>query len=132
MLKDIKISNNKLNIVTLTVILLFLAYFSACFGVSINYLNTIANQVTTNAQLYQEQPALQYTYLYFLTDILLDSSETTPDQQTRYQNMVTSVYSLLDDREQAKINGNNWLLSVDNATFCSVINNYISTAFEQQ
>ena len=41
MLKDIKISNNKLNFVTLTVILVFLTYFSTCFGVSISYLNQI-------------------------------------------------------------------------------------------
>lgn len=39
MLKDIKISNNKLNMVTLTVILVFLTYFSTCFGVSLSYLN---------------------------------------------------------------------------------------------
>ena len=41
MLKDIKISNNKLNMVTLSVILIFLTYFSVCFGVSMNYLNQI-------------------------------------------------------------------------------------------
>jgi hypothetical protein len=35
MLKDIKISNNKLNIVTLSVIFVFLTYFSVCFGISL-------------------------------------------------------------------------------------------------
>jgi|LauGreDrversion4_2_1035121.scaffolds.fasta_scaffold332189_1 hypothetical protein len=48
MLKEIKISNNKLNLITLSVILIFLAYFSTCFGVSISYLNQISNQVSTN------------------------------------------------------------------------------------
>ncbi len=74
MLKDIKISNNKLNMVTLSVILVFLTYFSTCFGISLSYLNQIQSQVQTNTQLYSEQPALQYTYLYFLTDILLDNT----------------------------------------------------------
>jgi len=80
MLKDIKISNNKLNMVTLSVILIFLAYFSTCFGVSLQYLSQINSQIQTNTQLYSEQPALQYTYLYFLTDILLDGSETTDEE----------------------------------------------------
>jgi hypothetical protein len=35
MLKDIKISNNKLNITTLAVILIYLIYFSTCFGISL-------------------------------------------------------------------------------------------------
>ena len=48
MLKDIKISNNKLNMVTLSVILIFLTYFATCFGVSLSYLNQISSQVTTN------------------------------------------------------------------------------------
>jgi hypothetical protein len=39
MLKDIKVSNNKLNMITLSVIVVFLTYFSACFGVSLKYLN---------------------------------------------------------------------------------------------
>lgn len=39
MLKDIKVSNNKLNMVTLGVILVFLTYFSTCFGISLNYLS---------------------------------------------------------------------------------------------
>ena len=72
MLKDIKISNNKLNMVTLSVILVFLTYFATCFGVSLSYLGQIKDNVEINTQLYSEQPALQYTYLYFLTDILLD------------------------------------------------------------
>lgn len=54
MLKDIKISNNKLNMVTLSVIVVFLTYFSTCFGVSLNYLNEISNQVDTNTKLYSE------------------------------------------------------------------------------
>ena len=38
MLKDIKVSNNKLNMITLSVIVVFLTYFSTCFGISLNYL----------------------------------------------------------------------------------------------
>lgn len=72
MLKDIKISNNKLNMITLSVILVFLTYFATCFGVSLSYLSQIKDNVEIDTQLYSEQPALQYTYLYFLTDILLD------------------------------------------------------------
>lgn len=41
MLKDIKVSNNKLNMVTFGVIIIFLAYFSTCFGISLNYLSQI-------------------------------------------------------------------------------------------
>ena len=59
MLKDIKISNNKLNFVTLTVILVFLTYFSTCFGVSVSYLNQISSQIKTNILLYSEEPALE-------------------------------------------------------------------------
>ena len=77
MLKDIKISNNKLNFVTLTVILVFLTYFSTCFGVSISYLNQISSQINTDIQLYSQEPALEYTYLYFLTDLLLDNSSVS-------------------------------------------------------
>lgn len=88
MLKDIKISNNKLNLITLTVILVFLTYFSTCFGVSLQYLNQIRAQVQTNTELYSEQPALQYSYLYFLTDILLDNSATTEEETTRYSKKV--------------------------------------------
>jgi hypothetical protein len=40
--------------------------------------------VSTNTKLYSEQPALEYTYLYFLTDILLDATATTELEQTRY------------------------------------------------
>jgi hypothetical protein len=72
MLKDIKVSNNKLNMITLSVIVVFLTYFSTCFGISLKYLSEIQGYVETNTKLYSEQPALQYTYLYFLTDILLD------------------------------------------------------------
>lgn len=114
MLKEIKISNNKLNMVTLAVISIFLTYFSTCFGVSLSYLDQISSSVTTNTQLYSEPPALEYTYLYFLTDILLDSSETTTDQQTRYASKVQEMYLLLDDREAAKRGGNSWLQQVDN------------------
>ncbi len=39
MLKDIKVSNNKLNMITLSVIVVFLTYFSTCFGISLNYLS---------------------------------------------------------------------------------------------
>lgn len=35
MLKEIKIGNNKLNIITLSVILVYLVYFSTCFGISL-------------------------------------------------------------------------------------------------
>jgi hypothetical protein len=41
MLKDIKVSNNKLNMITLSVIVVFLTYFSICFGISLNYLGKI-------------------------------------------------------------------------------------------
>jgi hypothetical protein len=41
MLKDIKVSNNKLNMITLSVIIVFLTYFSTCFGISLNYLSQI-------------------------------------------------------------------------------------------
>ena len=92
MLKDIKISNNKLNMVTLSVIVIFLTYFSTCFGVSLNYLNDISNQVDTNTKLYSEQPALEYTYLYFLTDILLDNSAKSNEERNRYLQKVTQMY----------------------------------------
>lgn len=88
MLKDIKISNNKLNMITLSVIVVFLTYFSTCFGVSLNYLNNIRSQIETNTKLYSEQPALEYTYLYFLTDILLDKAAVTDEEQNRYKNKV--------------------------------------------
>jgi hypothetical protein len=54
MLKDIKVSNNKLNMVTLGVILIFLTYFSTCFGISLNYLSQIDSYVTTQTKLYAE------------------------------------------------------------------------------
>jgi hypothetical protein len=54
MLKDIKVSNNKLNMVTLGVILVFLTYFSTCFGISLNYLSQIDSYVTTQTKLYAE------------------------------------------------------------------------------
>lgn len=114
MLKDIKISNNKLNMVTLSVIVVFLTYFSTCFGVSLNYLNSIRGQVETNTKLYSEQPALEYTYLYFLTDILLDNAENTEEEMTRYSKKVTQMYQLLDAREDAKRGGVQWLRNVDN------------------
>ena len=110
MLKEIKISNNKLNLITLSVILIFLAYFSTCFGVSISYLNQISNQVSTNTQLYSESPTLQYSYLYFLKDILLDNSTNSDlTDPERYNITVTQVYELLGERESAKRKGNSWL-----------------------
>lgn len=130
MLKDIKISNNKLNMITLSVIVVFLTYFSTCFGVSINYLNSIRGQIETNTKLYSEQPALEYTYLYFLTDILLDRAAVTEEEQNRYKNKVAQVYQLLDAREEAKRGGVEWLRKVDNQTFCSSITTYLDTDFE--
>lgn len=131
MLKDIKISNNKLNMVTLSVIVVFLTYFSTCFGVSLNYLDTIRGQIETNTKLYSEQPALEYTYLYFLTDILLDKAALSTEEQTRYKDKVTQVYQLLDAREEAKRGGVEWLRKVDNQTFCSAIGQYMDTDFER-
>ena len=41
MLKEIKIGNNKLNIILLAVILIYLTYFSTCFGISLQYLSML-------------------------------------------------------------------------------------------
>jgi hypothetical protein len=60
MLKDIKVSNNKLNMVTLGVILIFLTYFSACFGISLNYLSQIDSYVTTLKSWSDNLALLQY------------------------------------------------------------------------
>jgi hypothetical protein len=114
MLKDIKVSNNKLNMITLSVIIVFLTYFSTCFGISLNYLSQIETYVEDNTKLYSEQPALQYTYLYFLTDILLDKNSTTQYEQERYQKKVQQMYKLLEARESAKRGGVQWLKKVDN------------------
>jgi hypothetical protein len=130
MLKDIKISNNKLNMVTLSVIMVFLTYFSTCFGVSLSYLGQIKSQIETNTKLYSEQPALQYTYLYFLTDLLLDTSQTTDQEWNRYTLKNAEVYQLMDAREDAKRKGVEWLRRVDNATFCAEIHQYLDTEFE--
>ena len=130
MLKDIKVSNNKLNMVTLGVILIFLTYFSTCFGISLNYLSQIQTYVSTQTKLYSEQPALEYTYLYFLTDILLDDTSASTYEQERYSKKVDQVYKLLDSREEAKREGVEWLKQVDNQTFCDTINDFIDSPFE--
>jgi hypothetical protein len=44
--------------VTLSVILIFLAYFSTCFGISLNYLSQIQGYVDSHTKLYSETPAL--------------------------------------------------------------------------
>ena len=51
-LTGIKISNNKLNLTTFGVIVLFLTYFSVCFGVSLKYMNQINGYITTYTHLY--------------------------------------------------------------------------------
>jgi len=48
MLKQIKIGNNRLNIITLAVIAIYLTYFSTCFGISLQYLSMIKDQITMN------------------------------------------------------------------------------------
>lgn len=83
MLKNVKISNNKLNITTLAVILIYLAYFTTCFGISLQYLSEIKTQISMNTQLYSMAPTLQYSYLYFMNDLLSDNSTTPPSDLGR-------------------------------------------------
>lgn len=52
--------------------------------------------------------------MYFLTDILLDSSAKTSEERNRYLQTVTQMYTLLDAREEAKRGGVEWLRKVDN------------------
>jgi len=41
-----------------------------------------------NTKLYAMAPTLQYSYLYFLTDLLTDNGNKTIEETYRYQNKI--------------------------------------------
>lgn len=47
-------------------------------------------------------PTLQYSYLYFMNDILSDNTETDPKDLSRYNTTIGQVFSLLQERQRAK------------------------------
>lgn len=78
-------------------------------------------------------PTLQYSYLYFMNDLLSDNAQTDPKDLARYNSTIAEVFSLLQDRQSAKQIGLgvDWLLSVDNATFCQMVSPELDDQWEK-
>jgi hypothetical protein len=70
MFKQIRVKNNRINTVTLSVILCFLAYFSFSFGINHIYVDDLRNAINDVNEIYSLHPTYLNTFFVFMYDVI--------------------------------------------------------------